>query len=209
MGFFEPPPPAEPPEEPPQPEWSGPPEGTLGGVVPLQLAVAATDRVLLAVTDIAVYPNGVGFTLRGFVRDREERSWPFMALDGREDPQTMLRLGVLYPDGRRADNLGLGFPACDPDPAVPILLSPGGGGGCRSFTQEWWVWPAPPPGPLVVVVEWPAQDVPESRAAIGGALIDEARGRIREVWPSRSPARGGRWSTFTVTEPPAEEPPAP
>ena len=99
MGFFEQPPPAEPPEEPPQPEWIGPPEGTLGGVVPVQLALAATDRVLLAVTDVAVYPNGV--SLRGFLRQAEGRSMPPIHpfFEAGEDPRTMLGSGRSSPTG--------------------------------------------------------------------------------------------------------------
>ena len=209
MGFFEQPPPAEPPEEPPQPEWIGPPEGTLGGVVPVQLALAATDRVLLAVTDVAVYPNGV--SLRGFLRQAEGRSMPPIHpfFEAGEDPRTMLRVGALFPDGRRAVSPGGAFPEGDPDPSAPVLVPRGGGGGTRTFVQEWWLWPAPPPGPLVLVTEWPARGVPEARATIEGDLIEEARGRILEVWPSTGPASGGRSGTFLVSLPAREEPPAP
>lgn len=71
------------------------------------------------------------------------------------------------------------------------------------------MWPAVPPGPLVLVTEWPAQDVPESRATIESDLIQEARGRILGVWPSTGPGPGGRSGTFHVSLPAREEPPAP
>jgi hypothetical protein len=200
MGFFDPIPPAEPLVEQPQPEWSGPPEGVLGGVLALQLALARTDRVLLAATDIAVYPNGLEFSIRGLLRDGPQPGEyrPFLLHE--EDPRTMLRVGALYPDGRRASNVGrAALPEGDGEPTGPILWARGGGGGERSFNQGWWLWPLPPPGPLVLVVEWPAYEVPESRATIDAGLIEDARSRIQEVWPS-SPAAGGytSWSSYGV-----------
>lgn len=54
----------------------------------------------------------------------------------------------------------------------------------------WWLWPSPPPGPLVVVAEWPAHGVADSRATVAADLIEDARSRIPEVWPS-GPAGSG------------------
>ena len=61
--FFEPPPP--PPRREPRelslPPWIRPPSGTVPGVVPLELALARTDRFAVFVTRLAAYPEGFEF----------------------------------------------------------------------------------------------------------------------------------------------------
>lgn len=197
MGFFETPPPFQPPEEFPQPEWIGPPEGVLGGVVPVQVIVARTANVLIAATHFAVYPNGLTFEIRGLVHEPAPRGRRSGMLWDDGDPHTALRIGILFADGRRVTNLSQDWPTGDDEPAGPTLICQGGGGGERSFDQGYWVWPAPPPGPLVVVAEWPAEAVPESRATIEAGLLDDARSRIEEVWPDSRPASGGWTSRLT------------
>jgi hypothetical protein len=63
--FFSPPPP--PPQEEPQryrtPEWMSAPNGTLPGVVALELVLARNDRVAVCVTRLAAYPTGFEFEL--------------------------------------------------------------------------------------------------------------------------------------------------
>jgi hypothetical protein len=53
----------EPPEPPPepQPDWFGPPTGTLPGVAPLELVLARSDLAAVCITRISAYPNGFAF----------------------------------------------------------------------------------------------------------------------------------------------------
>lgn len=195
-----------------QPPWIGPPEGVLGGVVPQQLLIARTENVMLVASHITVFPNGIAFELSGLIRELppERRGLHRGLIWDEGDPETMLRIGVLFADGRRVSNINRRFPTSDEEPTDPVMIEQGGGGGDRSFRQGWWVWPAPPPGALVLVAEWPALSVPESRATIDAPLIEDARTRILEVWPSSGPSSGGwesqRFDLFGVPPPPEEDP---
>ena len=40
----------------------------------------------------------------------------------------------------------------------------------------------PPPGPLGVVVEWEARDLPETRVDLDGAAIVAAAGEAEALW---------------------------
>jgi hypothetical protein len=51
-----------------QPEWRRPPEGWLGGVLPVAPVVARNSRGAIFVTDLAVYPTGLAFDLRVILR---------------------------------------------------------------------------------------------------------------------------------------------
>ncbi len=60
------------------------------------------------------------------------------------------------------------------EPEPPLLLTRRGGGDGRRWDQTYWVWGPPPNGPVGVVVEWPAEGVPETRVDVDGAAIRQA-----------------------------------
>jgi hypothetical protein len=120
--FFEPPPPP-PPEERVRhrpPVWSGPPHGTLPGVVPLELVLARSEVAAVYVSRLSAYPTGVEFDLMTITAPDEDDE----ALDpmlfgphrhrmrrraaGTGIPDEMLRFGVEFADGRLATNTGGG-----------------------------------------------------------------------------------------------------
>lgn len=51
-----------------QPDWWGPPDGWVGGVLPFDLVVAQSDAGAILAEDITVYPTGIGFELRALLR---------------------------------------------------------------------------------------------------------------------------------------------
>ena len=205
--FFEPPPP--PPREPePEPArlppWVGAPRGMLPGVVALELVVARTDRVAVCVTRLGAYPTGFEFDLRtvstpgkpdleldpllfGPHRHRARRAGADQSL-----LDEMLRFGVQFADGGKATNTGGTFHHQDDPPPGPVMSSGGGGGGGGDWHQENWVWPLPPPGPLLFVCEWPAVRIPVSRAEIDAQLVIDAASRAQALFPDAGePGTGG------------------
>jgi hypothetical protein len=70
------------------------------------------------------------------------------------------------------------------EPDQPMLYQGGGGGGDDGYRLYHWLWGLPPPGPLDLVCEWPARQIPESQTEIDAGLILEAAGRAVPVWPA-------------------------
>ena len=205
MGFFDVPPPPEPPGERfhPQPPWAGPPENVLGGVAPLRVVLARTERVAVAAIGASAYPTGVRFDVVVRMRPLEDEDdifdpfghharhrrrrgepWP---------PLGVLRFGVAWPDGRKATTLGRGmWHHGEPDqPDGPLLQPRGGGGGGNSWTLGLWHWPLPPPGTIDFVAEWPAENIPETRVAVETAPFLEAAERAETLWPEEGPGSAG------------------
>jgi hypothetical protein len=191
MGFFEAlprPEPTEPSERPtrPRPPWLKP-DVVLPGVVAVERILGRSDDAVVAVGAIAAYPNGFEFTLAAILRvERRGAVLPHLhALDPDDPvPDRFLRLGVEFSDGRRATNLP-SMPPADPisEPARPMLMPRGGGGGPRRNDATYWVFPLPPPGPLALVCEWPAYGIGESRVELDAALILDASTRAVRLWP--------------------------
>jgi hypothetical protein len=164
------------------PAWSRGPEGTVPGVVPVELLVARTDTYAVLVGGLLVYPTGFDFDLavrrrpgrpREY-RDHHERSW-----------DDHLRLEVRFADGRAADNDFRRWPRTSgdqaPDPPLLYQSTVGDDGG------HVWLWGLPPPGPLTFACRWPARQIPPSQAELDAGLILEAAERARTLWPGEAP----------------------
>lgn len=215
MSFFEPPPP-EPEEQHRQPVWLGPPDNEAGVVVPLNVVLARSDEVAVALLSATAFSTG--FELAATVRTREQLDAlheAFVSHRRRRSAELepeLFRFGVEFADGRKATNLGHPFHRDqeDEDPSQPVLLQRGGGGGGRSWQMNWWVWPLPPTGSLALVCEWPAQGIALTRHELDAALLLEAATRIEPLWPDGRPTGTSGTSVQIVTShAPRREPPRP
>lgn len=201
--FFTPPPRREPEREYRQPDWLGPPENELGVPVALRVLLARTEKVAVALLDVVGFTSGLEFALEVRLREHDELSDPFgMRLQqslrgGSELPDDVLRFGFELSDGRRVTNLA-GFPSFDDRPAGPVLIQRGGGGGNRSWSFKYWLWPLPPGGPLTVVVEWPAHDVALTRIELDAEPLLDAAANSEVLWPGGGSSAGGGFASRQI-----------
>ena len=159
------------------------------GVLSLELLLANNGRAAVWIGDAFVYPTGAVFTV--VVHRREEGS-------GSVDPSAAeWRFGVQFPDGRKATVYGsrargvrmatastvTAHVSRNELPDGPLLQPRGGGGGATHWRQDFWLWPLPPRGELLLACEWPELGVELSTAVIQGELVLEAASRARELWP--------------------------
>ena len=155
------------------PPWLQTPRGATPGVLALELLLARTEKVAVAIPRLYGYLEGFEIELH-VVSGADGRE-----LDTRLDrasqagrlqpdahgrlPAEMLRLAVQFADGSSVTNV---TPlARDPTrkPDSPVMHAQGGGGGAGNWRQRLWVWPLPPPGRLTFICEWPALGIPLAR----------------------------------------------
>lgn len=192
--FPDPPPPPEPVER-PTPGWLGPPDDVLPGVVPVELVLGRSPRAVVMLSGMRAFPAGLAMTLH--VRTRSGRHHDVLheevfddAGDRHRDPvwrRDRLKWGFELADGRRATNLGPwpDLSAVDQDPDHPVLMGGGGGASDHSADRDYWLWPLPPPGPLVVVCEWVERGIERTVTQLDGDAIVAAAGRSAPVWPTK------------------------
>jgi hypothetical protein len=96
------------------------------------------------------------------------------------------------PEEARATSLGSGPITSfslqsdeEPEPQGPLLLPGGGGGDDARWESEFWLWPLPTPGPLAVVIEWPAEGIELTRQEVDSAPIIEAAASSEVLWPEQ------------------------
>jgi hypothetical protein len=178
----------------------------VGGVVPLQLVIARSEVAAVVVREIVAFPDGFEFTVCAYTRRRPDDrprgrrrphvrpmhapfDWELDNDDEEEEgmPPGFLRFGIEFPDGARVTNLnppwlGMTEDATDPQHG----LEGGGGSGSDSlWTQDYWAWPVPDEGTLVLACEWPAFDIAETLVEVDAGVIRQAAEQARPVWPDQ------------------------
>ena len=189
------------PPEPPEvqyriPAWTRPPRDVVPAIVPVERLLARTPQRAVGLTGIRAYPNGFGFTLHLRLRELiPGEQTHFGIIDGDIDPSGefaayYFRVGVGFADGRKATNVDGRHWSFDEAERPPPVLSTSSGQGhdSRGLDLGFWVWGLPPSGPLVFVCEWAARQIPESRVQVDAALVLEAAGRARTIWPGEAPS---------------------
>ena len=110
-----------------------------------------------------------------------------------------LRVGFLFADGTKITTVDqLTFPP-GREPTSGLEFCGGGTVGTTAAQSfGFFVWPVPPPGPLVVVVEWPGQEIAERRTVLDGEAVAAAVRRARLLWPGDDGLPSHHVSALTV-----------
>ena len=162
----------------------GPPENELGSGVPVRLVIARTDELALGVVDVSAYSTG--FSLRLALRFHPDAEFDPRGLMMHMRGEDGLRFGVGFADGRKATS-GFGpRPPRRDAPEIHLSMHGGGGGGSSGWSFGYWVYPLPPPGPVVLAAEWPGR-FPETLHELDSTPIIEAAARSEILWEDDRP----------------------
>lgn len=151
--------------------------------------MARNERVAIFLNSLQVYPAGFEVVVHVVAREGFGLD-PFSYRPDREAerggriPPGRLRLGFALADGSKASNTFArrSGRAEEAEPSAPLMTIRGGRGQEDEWSQTYWVWPLPPPGPLEFVSEWPAADLPLTRAALDSAAILAAAARAQAAF---------------------------
>ena len=161
------------------------PENEVPVAVPLNLLVARTDSIAIALLGLQVYSTGLSFEVVVRLRPSAEQELGARLNElfwerGRGAPGFLF--GLEFADGRRVSNT-----AAIEHPGDVVFRAGGGGGGSTSIDQSWWLSPLPPPGRLLVLVRCDELGVAETVTEVDATVIDDAARGVVELWPWESP----------------------
>jgi hypothetical protein len=193
--FFEPLPEPEPLGEPPRvylkTPWQ-PPQNIVPVPLDTSVELARTDDTVLVLSDVEVYPQGVAYAVRVWLRpgtepDPEQHHyspWP-------DEP----RLGWLLDDGTKIGSRVNEATQLGPDEGAesgqPRVSGLGSSAGDIVGSVHQWLYPVPPGERWTAVVEWAARGIPETRTVVDAAPIHAAAGASDgELWPLPDPPEG-------------------
>src|SRR6266566_5447850 len=69
-----------------------------------------------------------------------------------------------------------------PEPPGPVIGSMSGGGGGKHWDFNFFVWPLPPDGPVMVTCQWSARGLQTAGKELNGTAIRAAGLRSKGVW---------------------------
>ena len=167
------------------PEWYGPPQ-MVGGYVTGPLLLTRTDRAAVAVRQVLAFPAGMEVEIEAHARGSSSARLPSGAPDWAAG--STLHFRVQFADGRAAvqdDEAGL---RSGRGPTLVVRgseISSGGAGGGEDIRMTLWIWPLPPPGPVLMTCSWPGQGLDEATVVLDATAIRAAASHAQPFWPAR------------------------
>lgn len=172
------------------------PGNEAGGVVLVEPAVFRSTECALQLESTRVFSTGVQFQFRVVVRQQAARYryWtgqpdqaptaPSMLGMG-HDGDDALWVGVKLADGRKATNAGGRPPGVELREGDVTLARIGGQISGGSALLTYFLTPTAPPGPVTLILAWPAFDIRESTLVIPGDELAAAAIRRVTLWPEQ------------------------
>jgi len=129
---------------------------------------------------------------------RMASSFGRFGFDPFDEIEDNVRFGILLSDGSKVTTLESYWPVSDEQEPVIGLECEGSSGSPADMGMEVYLWPLPPPGPVVVVTEWPTFGIPETRVDLDAEAIADAAQRARPVFAAdaRLPSHETRLGCF-------------
>lgn len=162
---------------------AGPPQDQVGVLALAAFVLARTPDVAVAVRGVTAYSDGLRLSVLVLFADEvgtEQLDW---TLDDTSRSPGRFRVGCAFADGRRAttgrrDAPDVELPG-DPTPRLVLLSS---ATTALTWSGEYWLWPLPPVGPVVLGCRWPDRGLPETLVQVDGAALLTAAASSRSVW---------------------------
>lgn len=194
-----------PPFDPDHPR-NGPPRDWLPASLPLDVILARTDAVALALGGFSAYPTCLTFTLTAIARQGNSLPLTFSgpARPAMPDPTAKpgvggvmwrsssdadlttglggLHLDVAHPNGGSATWRGHLGQSRDVSQALVVLRSMRGGGGTSLMAQSYFLWPLPTAGMLTIGCEWRDASIERVAIDIECSQFAEAASRAVALW---------------------------
>ena len=161
---------------------SGPPYDEIGVLALSSFQLARTAEVVVAVRGITAYSDGLHLAVVVLFADQARAEDIAYSLQEYSRSPGRFRLGVAFSDGRQATSGSRDSPDVERSStgAQLKLLSSSHAG--LLWTGDYWLWPLPPAGPLVVGCRWPDRGIPETLVQIDPAPLLAAAATSKPVW---------------------------
>jgi hypothetical protein len=162
---------------------SGPPQDEVGVLALASFVLARTPEVAVAVRGITAYSDGLRLSVAVLFADEQRAEDLDWALQDYSRSPGRFRLGCAFADGRRATTGRHDSPDVElPGDVAPHLLLLTSHVTALVWSGDYWLWPLPPPGPLVIGCRWPDRRIPETLAQVDAAPLITAAESSRPVW---------------------------
>lgn len=160
---------------------SGPPGDEVGMLALSSFLLARTPEVVVAVRGITAYSDGLHVAVVVIFADQARAEDLAYSLQEYSRSPGRFRIGFAFSDGRKATSGQRDAPDVEQQAAAQLKLLGSGQQGLM-WNGEYWLWPLPSAGPLIVGCRWPDRGIAETLVQIDPAPLLSAAAVSRSVW---------------------------
>ena len=161
---------------------SGPPFDEVGVLALSSFLLARTSEVVVAVRGITAYSDGLHIAVVVLFADQARAEDLAYSLQEYSRSPGRFRFGMAYSDGRHATSGSRDSPDVERSSDAAQLKMLGSSHSGLVWNGDYWLWPVPPPGPLVVGCRWPDRGIAETLVQIDPAPLISAAASSKPVW---------------------------
>ncbi|MCU1589466.1 MAG: hypothetical protein JWP11_722 [Frankiales bacterium] len=162
---------------------SGPPGDEVGMLALSSFVLARTAEVVVAVRGITAYSDGLHLAVVVIFADHARSEDLAYSLQEYSRSPGRFRIGLAFSDGRTATSGQRDAPDVEQAGTAQLKLLSAAQSGLM-WNGEYWLWPLPSAGPLIVGCRWPDRGIPETLVQIDPAPLLSAAAQSRSVWES-------------------------
>ena len=161
---------------------AGPPRDEVGVLALSAFTLARGSDAVVAVRGTTAYSDGLLLSVVVLFADEQKSEDLDWQLQEYSRSPGRFRLGVVFADGTRATTGTREAPELVQPDTGAVLTLQHSRGGVLQWEGEYWLWPLPPPGALVVACRWPDRGIEESSVTVDPAPLLAAAATSRPVW---------------------------
>jgi hypothetical protein len=160
---------------------SGPPADEVGMLALSGFVLARTAEVVVAVRGITAYSDGLHIAVVVIFADHARTEDLAYSLQEYSRSPGRFRVGLAFSDGRTATSGQRDSPDVEKAGTAQLKML-GSAQQELMWTGDYWLYPLPSPGPLVVGCRWPDRGIPETLVQIDPTPLLTAAAQSTSVW---------------------------
>ena len=161
---------------------AGPSQDEVGVLAMSSFVVVRGSEVAVAVQGVTAYSDGLVLHVAVLFADEQKRESLDWSLQEYSRSPGRFRLGVQTAQGRRATTGTRDAPPLEAPSAGAVLTLQRSSSGPLRWVGDYWLWPLPDPGDMVVGVRWPDRAIEESLVLVDTQPLLAAAATSRPVW---------------------------
>ena len=163
---------------------SGPAQDEVGTFAMSGFLLARSPDVAVALSGVTAFSDGLLLHVVVLFADEQRRETLDWSLQEYSRSPGRFRLGIQLPDGRRATTGTGDAPPLQTSEAEAVLTMLNSSTGPLRWQGDYWLWPLPQEGTMVVGCRWPDRAIDETLVSVETGPLRAAASSSRPVWTS-------------------------
>jgi hypothetical protein len=161
---------------------AGPAQDEVGVLAMSSFTIARSSDVAVAVRGITAFSDGLLLHVVVLFADEQKREHLDWSLQEYSRSPGRFRLGVELPGGARATTGSGDAPPVETPTTQAVLTLQRSSVGALRWEGEYWLWPLPGPGSMVIGCRWRDRAIDETLLTVDTAPLVAAAEASRSVW---------------------------